>query len=169
MVVYYFISLVQVHYIYIDYSYNFLSMSILLSNQRSPFNRLRNEPKAFLVTIPEAHACRSFFSDSPLPPFFSQDGPPVPFFLTCISSLEFARGTFLKNKRIRTTGIWSLDPWNGNVLCWPLDHAAPPKSKNFDWKLWLTKSHLCARIKTLCLFVCLQHKVYFYIINTFGK
>ena len=36
MVVYYYISLLQVH-LYIDYSYNFLSMSF---NRRSPFNRL---------------------------------------------------------------------------------------------------------------------------------
>ena len=30
------------------------------------------------------------------------------------------------DKRERMTGIWSLDPWSGKLLRWPLDRATPP-------------------------------------------
>ena len=57
MVVYYCISLL--HWLQLRLqSYIFLSMSIL--NRRSPFNGLRNELNAFLVTIPDSPAGSSF-------------------------------------------------------------------------------------------------------------
>ena len=58
---------------------------------------------------------------------------PIRFRLPKInSSRKVADGCALRTlerKRSRKTGIWSLDPWNGNLLCWPLDHTAPLSRK----------------------------------------
>ena len=33
---------------------------------------------------------------------------------------------FIFRKRSGDEGIWTLDPWSGNLLRWPLDHTTPP-------------------------------------------
>ena len=52
MVVYYCISNITLVHGYIDYNIYFSLHVNPLSNRRSPFNRLRDEPIAFLVTFP---------------------------------------------------------------------------------------------------------------------
>ena len=41
-------------------------------------------------------------------------------------TLFFAlRCLLVKKEMIGITGIWTANPWSGNLLCWPLDHATP--------------------------------------------
>ena len=72
-------------------------------------------------------ACQFFFFDSPLPRFRHFSSLRATFCaLTFLLMMKRLFSTILEtNKRKRKTGIRSLDPWNGNLLCWPLDHAAP--------------------------------------------
>ena len=63
-------------------------------------------------------ACRFFFFLSPLlrSSYFS--------FSSCRLHLHKSY-VFSTRKRKRKTGVRTLDPWSGNLLCWRLDHATP--------------------------------------------
>ena len=40
---------------------------------------------------------------------------------------------FIFRKRSGDEGIWTLDPWSGNLQRWPLDHATPPNWSCFSF------------------------------------
>ena len=85
-------------------------------NRRSPFNRLWNEPKAFLVAIPDSIAFVivhpsnfSFYTlDFPLLDLHVQSSSSNDTFFA--SSLDTIHSSFKRNNV--GEGIWTLDPWH---------------------------------------------------------
>ena len=68
---------------------------------------------------------RSFRLLSSLPPSSSRDcGTVFLAFGIFTSRLAVAQTMFATNN-FGTAGVWTLDPWSGNLICWPLDHATP--------------------------------------------
>ena len=115
-------------------------------NRCSPFNCLQNEPKAFLVTIPEAPAglyssiCRSCAHHS------LRCGPLSCNYVCSRDECLFSTLGWKPIKEKGTTGIRSLDPWCREVYTWPInppDHGAPLWSNHliftYQWpklKIW---------------------------------
>ena len=72
-------------------------------NRRSPFNHLRNKPKAFLVSIPGMPAG----SSSSLRCYCA-----APRFSSCRLTIWSLTVLLMRRKRSRKTRIRSLDPWH---------------------------------------------------------
>ena len=123
MVVYYYISLLHWYMVtsitILYFSHHVIPLIgvnhlIVFETNRKPFSRSHSW-----------NACRFLLFNSPLP-----RSPLSSFRVTFVHLRFFLWRTFLLIwKRIKERGeteIRSLDPWNDKLLCWPLDHAAPP-------------------------------------------
>ena len=84
---------------------------------------------------------RIHFAPSPFSPsrlrWSPRCGYPVPSYPFSWKPTRHRKASLPARKR-GPTGIWTADPWSGNLLCWPLDHATPPSIKGLafilNWK-----------------------------------
>ena len=105
-------------------------------NRRSPFNRLWNEPKAFLVAVPDSNAfavvpallglhVRCLLLLLPLLFFF-------------IFFIFFSTRTIHSSKENVGEGIRTLDPWSDKLLLWPNKLSECQNIENWDG-VWFSK------------------------------
>ena len=123
MVVYYYISLLHGYMVYISITilYFFTPCQSTSSDRRSPFNHLWNEPKAFLVAVPDSNAL------AVIPILLVLHVRGLLLLLPLLHLLIDPNDTFFKRKRRGGDS----NPWRRKqTYTWrisPQDHGAPHK------------------------------------------